>query len=406
MHTQESNSCSRRVSSQTAVPALFMRGGTSRGAFFHAADLPDQTTLRDRVLVSSLGSPHPLQVDGLGGGHPLTSKAGIVSLADAEDIDLDFTFAQLQPGDTRVQTRANCGNMLAAVVPFAIETGLIHPSGDTTTATVKTLNTGLVAEITVQTPHLPGTQTRAVEYEGETAIDGVNGTGSPISILFRDTAGSIAASLLPTGRRSDELSLPDGELIEVTMIDNGQPVVLIRADDLAVQGSETPEALEANIELTTKVEHLRLRAGELMGLGDVTDKSYPKMTLVSAASERAALNTRSFIPHTVHRSIGVLAALTVATAACMEGTVATSVADPGIGPERTLPIEHPSGAFSVDLRLDGDSVVRSGLTRTARTLMAGSVYVPRSVWAGHHTSSTNAPASSAEASAAPEGLSA
>ncbi|WP_246490584.1 4-oxalomesaconate tautomerase [Brevibacterium oceani] len=372
------------------MPALFMRGGTSRGAFFYGPDLPDDIDLRDRVLLAVMGSPHPLQIDGLGGGHPLTSKVGIVSASDADDVDLDFTFAQLQPESTEVQTRANCGNMLAAVVPFAVEIGLIVPVEDLTTVTVRTLNTGLVAEIAVHTPSGPHGH-RVVEFEGDTPIDGVNGTGSPISILFRDTAGSIASSLLPTGQRRDELSLPDGTAVEATLIDNGQPVALLRASDLGIEGTETPEALEANTSLTAAVEHLRLQAGELMGLGDVTDKSYPKMTLVSAPSPGAALTTRSFIPHTVHRSIGVLAALTVATAACMDDTVAAEMAQPGTGSARTLHIDHPSGSFPVELRLDGDTVTRSGLTRTARTLMAGSVFVPRSVWAGYESDSAVSP---------------
>lgn len=390
MHDRVITHSTGRRGSQTALPALFMRGGTSRGAFFHAPDLPDDLDLRNRVLLAVMGSPHPLQVDGLGGGHPLTSKVGIVSEAEAEDVDLDFTFAQLQPESTEVQTRANCGNMLAAVVPFAVEIGLITPVEDLTVMTVKTLNTGLVAEITIRTPLGPDGN-RVVEFEGDTAIDGVNGTGSPISILFRDTAGSIAPSLLPTGRRRDELTRPDGSTIEGTLIDNGQPVVILRASALGLDGTETPEILEANPDLTTTLEHLRLQAGELMGLGDVTDKSFPKMTLVSAPSSGAALTTRSFIPHTVHRSIGVLAALTVATAACMDGTVAADLADPGTGDERTLHIDHPSGSFPVDLRFDGDTVTRSGLTRTARTLMAGSVCVPRSVWARYDSESTVTP---------------
>lgn len=387
-------------SSQIALPALFMRGGTSRGAFFHASDLPADSDLRNRVLLAVMGSPHPLQVDGLGGGHPLTSKVGIVSESDADDVDLDFTFAQLQPESTEVQTRANCGNMLAAVVPFAVETGLITPVEDLTTVTVRTLNTGLVAEITIRTPPSPDGH-RVAEFEGDTEIDGVNGTGSPISILFRDTAGSIAPSLLPTGRRRDELSLPDGITIEATLIDNGQPVVILRASDFGLEGTETPEALEADTRLTTTIEHLRLQAGELMGLGDVSEKSYPKMTLVSAPNSGAALTTRSFIPHTVHRSIGVLAALTIATAACMDDTVAAEISQPGTGSGRTLHIDHPSGSFPVELRLDGDTVTRSGLTRTARTLMAGSVFVPRSVWTGCDSGSTVSPTDTIRAQ--PEG---
>src|SRR5699024_7771551 len=390
MHDRATSHGMGRRSSQTALPALFMRGGTSRGVFFHGPDLPADIDLRDRVLLAVMGSPHPLQVDGLGGGHPLTSKVGIVSESDADDVDLDFTFAQLQPDSAEVQTRANCGNMLAAVVPFAVEIGLITPVEDLTTVTVRTLNTGLVAEITVRTP-LSTDGDRVVEFEGGTVIDGVHGSGSPISIFFRDTAGSIAPSLLPTGHRRDELSLPDGITIEATLIDNGQPVVVLRASDFGLEGTETPEALEANTRLTTTIEHLRLQAGERMGLGNVTDKSYPKMTLVSAPSPGAALATRSFIPHTVHRSIGVLAALTIATAACMDGTVAADIAQPGTGSERTLHIDHPSGSFPVELRLEGDTVTRSGLTRTARTLMAGSGFVPRSVWAGHESGSTVSP---------------
>src|SRR5699024_3063065 len=264
------------------------------------------------------------------------------------------------------------------------------PVEDLTTVTVRTLNTGLVAEITVRTP-LSTDGDRVVEFEGGTVIDGVHGSGSPISIFFRNTAGSIAPSLLPTGRRRDELILPGGGPVEATLIDNGQPVVLLRASDLGLAGTESPEALEADTALTTTIQHLRLQAGQLMGLGHVTDTSYPKMTLVSAPSAGAALATRSFIPHTVHRSIGVLAALTVATAACMDGTVAADIAQPGTGSERTLRIEHPSGDFPVELRLDGDTVTRSGLIRTARTLMAGSVFVPRSVWAGHDSDSAVSP---------------
>lgn len=368
------------VSGQIGIRALFMRGGTSRGPLFLASDLPEDAETRNNVLLSVMGSPHPLQVDGIGGGHPLTSKVGIVATSPLSDVDLDFEFAQLQPNDTSVQTSANCGNMLAAVVPFAIETGLITPDCDSTEVTVRTVNTGLIATITVQTPLLNERGNRTISYIGDTAIDGVEGTSSPVSIMFINTAGSMAPGLLPTDNRIDILSLPDGSDIEATMIDNGQPLVLLRASDLDLTGAETPSELSADTVLSEKLEHLRLASGELMQLGDVTDKNYPKMTLLSPPLDGGAVATRSFIPHLVHQSIGVLAALTVATAACMEGTIAHPMSAPGDGELRTLHIEHPTGAFPVDLQIADGQVVRSGLTRTARLLMTGHVFIPVSAW--------------------------
>lgn len=365
---------------QTAIRMYLMRGGTSRGPFFLGSDLPTDVKTRDQVLLSAMGSPHPLQVDGVGGGHSLTSKAGIVSPSRLPEVDLDFEFAQLQPDASSVQTSANCGNMLAAVVPFAVETGLIIPDSDTTEVKVRTTNTGLVSAISIQTPRLGDRDRRIVSYNGSTKIDGVNGSSSPVSIMFVNTAGSIAPSLLPTGRPLDSLNLPNGERIDATMIDNGQPLVLLRAHDLRLNGAESPSELTDDAALVDKLEHLRLAAGHKMGLGDVTHKNYPKMTILSPPSQGGAIASRSFIPHTVHQSIGVLAALTVATAACMEGTVAYPLADSGSGISRTLAIEHPSGSFPVELHIHNNRVVRSGLTRTARLIMAGQVFVPRSVW--------------------------
>lgn len=330
-----------------------------------------------------MGSPHPLQVDGIGGGHPLTSKVGIVAPSEEEGVDLDFVFAQLQPDGVGVQTTANCGNMLSAVVPYALETGLVRPSGETTTTVVRTLNTGLLSEITVRTPR-SGEHNRddfAVVYEGDTSIDGVEGTSAPIEIKFRDTAGSVASSLLPTGNERDVLVLESGQELEVTMIDNGQPMVLVRADDVGRTGFESTSRLNEDDDVKTLLEELRLKCGGLMGLGDVREKSYPKMTLVAPPRNGGAVTTRCFIPHVAHESIGVLAAVTVATAVCMKGSVARDLAAPGEGLERKLSIEHPSGEFVVDAQLseDGD-VRRAGITRTARLLMSGEVYVPRNVW--------------------------
>ncbi|WP_051687501.1 4-oxalomesaconate tautomerase [Curtobacterium sp. S6] len=373
----------RPFGAQVPIPAWLMRGGTSRGPFFRASDLPRDIAVRNRVLLAVMGSPHPLQVDGVGGGHPLTSKAGIVSGSDEAEIDLDFTFVQLQPGNTSVQTTANCGNMLSAVVPYALETGLLEPGGETTTATVRTLNTGLISEITVQTPEL-GTgedSRRVVAYDGDTAIDGVGGTASPIRIMFRDTEGSVAASLLPTGHERDVVVLAGGRELEATLIDNGQPMILVRAGDVGRTGYESTEELNADADLKALLEDLRIEGAGLMGLGDVRDKSYPKMTLLAAPRGGGAVSTRCFIPHAAHESIGVLAAVTVATAVCMGGTVAHGLAASGSGRQRTLAIEHPSGAFDVDLELsERGEVLRAGITRTARPLMSGDLWVPRTVW--------------------------
>nr|WP_306664810.1 PrpF domain-containing protein [Streptomyces sp. Rer75] len=291
--------------SQVAVPCWFMRGGTSRGPFFRAGDMPSDRTARDAVLLAAMGSPDPRQLDGLGGATPLTSKAGIVGPSSRADTDLEFEFAQLQPDSDIVDTTPNCGNMLAAVVPFAIESGLLVPESDTTTARVLTLNTGLAAEITVRTPE--GESGRYVDYAGDTRIDGVRGTAAPITINFLDTAGSVCSALLPTGHTRDRVEVEGVGPIEVTCIDNGQPLVIVDASDLNRTGHESVAALNVDKELRDHMEALRLTCGELMGLGDVTAKNYPKMTLASPPARGGTINTRSFIPHVCHESIGVLA---------------------------------------------------------------------------------------------------
>lgn len=371
----------RRRGDQVAVPCWFLRGGTSRGPFFRAADLPADRTARDSVLLAAMGSPDPRQIDGLGGANPLTSKAGIVSVSSRPGIDLEFTFAQLQPDSDAVDTTANCGNMLAAVVPFAVEAGLLAPDGETTTARVLTLNTGLTAEITVHTPGGPGE--RHVEYGGGTRIDGVPGTAAPVTIGFLDTAGSVCAALLPTGNARDRVETARLGALDVTCIDNGQPLVLVDAAALGRSGHESVTALNADEQLKAGLEELRLVCGELMGLGDVAERNYPKMTLISPPAHGGTIGTRSFIPHVCHTSIGVLAAVTAATACVLEGTVAHGMAAVGGGTDVPVSVEHPSGEFTVRLGLDPagpQHVTRSALVRTARLIMAGDVLIPAHAW--------------------------
>jgi 4-oxalomesaconate tautomerase len=356
---------------QTPIKTLFMRGGTSRGPFFLESDLPADRETRDRTLLAVMGSPDRRQIDGLGGAHPLTSKAGIVRKSTVPGVDIDFLFVQLQPDQVSVDTTANCGNMLAAVAPFALETGLAAPQDTSTTLRVLTLNTGMQCDITVQTP---GGQ---VSYEGDARIDGVPGTSAPIRINFLDTAGSVCASLLPTGKVKDVI---DG--IEVTCIDNGMPLVILRAQALGRSGYESVADLNADTALKARIESLRIACGFAMGLGDVTAKNYPKMTLIAPPRDGGSITTRSFIPHVCHDTIGVLAAVTVATACVLEGSVADGVAVPAAG-GGTISVEHPTGEFSVELEVDPDQaqhVMRAALLRTARLIMRGEVMVPTSVW--------------------------
>jgi len=348
-----------------------MRGGTSKGPFFLASDLPGDKATRDAVILAVMGSPDERQIDGLGGARTLTSKAGILSIPDDGTADLDFLFAQVGIADASVDTTPNCGNMLAAALPAAIEAGLLEGDHGTTTRRVRTVNTGVIAEITIETP-----VGRPV-YDGNARIDGVPRPASPVRCGFLDTEGSVSGSLLPTGQVRDTI---DG--VTVTLIDNGMPVMIIAASDLGVRGDERPETLDADTALKTRIEALRLKAGPLMNLGDVSKKPIPKITLVSAPRHGGAIGTRTFIPHDCHSSIGVLGAVTVATAAVLPGTVAHDLAVAGDGDTRTVSIEHPSGEFSVEIGLQGTRVIRAALLRTARLLMRGSVPISPSIWRG------------------------
>ena len=366
-------------SDQRAVPCILMRGGTSRGPFFLESDLPADPDTRNRVLLAAMGSPDPRQIDGLGGAHPLTSKAGIVRPSTAPGVDFDFLFAQLQPANDSVDFTPNCGNMLAAVLPFALERGLF-PLGDVaTTARILTLNTGMQCDVTVPTPG------QRLTYAGDARIDGVPGTAAPITINFLDTAGSVCPSMLPTGRTRDLVDAGDFS-VEATLIDNGMPMVLVRAADFDITGDETVAEMNANLPLRAKLEALRLACGPLMGLGDVAKKSYPKMCLVAPPSAGGSLATRCFIPIVCHEAIGVLAAVTVATACVLDGSITQGIAVVPESAVKTLSIEHPTGELSVELALDPNNsqqVARAALLRTARAIMRGEVMIPQQTWTGH-----------------------
>ncbi|WP_433825270.1 4-oxalomesaconate tautomerase [Actinoplanes sp. CA-015351] len=340
------------------VPVLVMRGGTSKGAYFLASDLPKNPEIRDELLLRIMGSPDPRQIDGIGGGHPLTSKVAVVSASPDPDADVDYLFLQVHVDRPLVSAEQPCGNILAGVGPFALERGLVVSHDHTARVRVRMVNTGALATV-----HVPVADGRPV-YSGDTAISGVPGTASRLLVEFHDLAGSVTGALFPTGNRVDQL---DG--IRATLIDNGMPVVLIEASSLGITGHESPTRLEYHETLRDRIEKLRLLAGDLMGLGDVRDQTVPKMCLVAPPIDGGSLCTRMFIPHRVHGQIGVLAAASVGAAAALRGTVAAGVLSPA--PRGFVRLEHPTGWFDVDAEMDTG---RTAIVSTARLLLDGIVH--------------------------------
>jgi 4-oxalomesaconate tautomerase len=346
---------------------MLFRGGTSKGAYFLADDLPADAAARDRVLLSVMGSPDPRQVDGLGGAHPLTSKVAIVSKSEDKDCDIDFLFCQVGIDRPMIDTTPNCGNILSGVAPFAIERGLIKAKHGVTAVKVRTINTGTIAELLIETPG------GVVSYEGDARIDGVPGTAAPVVINFLDAAGSVCGALLPTGNMKDKVAG-----IDVTLIDNGMPCVIIRAADVGKTGYEPRDQLDKDVALKKRIEEIRIPAGRLMNLGDVTSKVVPKMILIAAPQDGGHVATRSFIPHECHASIGVFAAVTVATACVLPGSVADGIAKVPEGQDKKMSVEHPTGEFTVNLTVGGTKekpvIERAGLLRTARKLFEGKTF--------------------------------
>ena len=362
------------TNTQVAVPCAVMRGGTSKGLYFLAQDLPADPAARDRFLLAAMGSPDVREIDGMGGGHPLTSKVAVISRSSRPGIDVDYLFLQVWPDRAEVSDQQNCGNILAGVGPFAIERGLVTPTGETTPVSIFMVNTDSKAVAFVETPN------GKVNYAGTARIDGVPGAHAPININFEDVAGSSCGALLPTGNAVDDVNG-----VQVTCIDNGMPVVCLNAVDFGITGYETPAEIEANHELRERVEAIRLAVGERMNLGDVTNKTVPKMSLLAPAKDGGLVSTRTFIPHRVHESIGVLGAVSVATACMLPGSVANQISGlDQVGGSLAIEVEHPTGFFTVQMEVDSSgptpTVTKSALLRTARMLMSGEVFVPSSAW--------------------------
>jgi 4-oxalomesaconate tautomerase len=354
-----------------SIPYMQIRGGSSKGIYFKKEDLPSDTKYRDEIILSIVGRD-ARQIDGLGGANPLTSKVAIINKSLKKDCDVDYLFIQVVVGENRVDSSPNCGNILAGVGIFAIKNNLVDIVDDKTSVRVNMLNSDNICELVMNTPN------KILQIDGDTKIDGVPGTSAPIICNYIDVAGSVCGSLFPTGNKKDVI---DG--INVTCIDNGMPVVLISANELGITGYESCEELSENKSLKQKIESIRLKVGPMMNLGDVSNRVVPKMSIVSAAKNGGNINTRTFIPHNCHAAIGVLGAVSVASACLYDECVTNEICKLPDGLNKKISVEHPSGEFSVELtceKIDNEIVIKkAGLLRTARIISKGEAYVHQEV---------------------------
>ncbi len=358
---------------QIPIPFLFMRGGTSRGPYMNRADLPADRAALARVLVAMIGSGHPLNIDGIGGGAAVTTKVAMLSPSDDAGADVDYFFAQVGVEDGRVDFRPTCGNILVGVGPAAIEMGLVPATGETTEVRIRAVNTGARVVATVRT------RGGAVVYDGDARIDGVPGTAAPVELMFRDVVGGATGAMFPTGNRIDTI---DG--IAVTCMDVAMPMMIARAEAFGLTGSESAAELDANRDFYARMEPIRVEAGRRMGMGDVSASVTPKVGLLAPARAGGTALTRYFMPKACHPALAVTGSQCLAACLVAPGTVGAGLADlPDAGPV-AMRLEHPAGMLDVllDYRRAGGTVtdISAGLTRTARKLASGEVFVPSAAW--------------------------
>ncbi len=357
---------------QIGIPFLFFRGGTSRGPYFQRSDLPEDLDTLSEVLIAAVGAGHPLNIDGIGGGAAVTTKVAMLSRSDDDWADIDYFFAQVSVEDRLVDYKPTCGNILSGVGPAAIEMGLIEPSDAVTTINILAVNTGARIVASIRTPG------GVVQYDGDAAIDGVPGTAAPIELAFMDVAGSATGAFLPTGNLTDEING-----ITVTCMDVAMPMVIARADAFGLSGYESRDELDANTDFFARMEALRLKAGEMMGMGDVAKSVTPKFGILAPAREGGTIAARYFMPWKTHPTMAVTGSQCLASCTLTPGTVADGLADKPAGSPATVTLEHPSGAIDVlvDYRADdGFELISAGLLRTARKLAEGTLFVPAKVW--------------------------
>jgi 4-oxalomesaconate tautomerase len=361
----------------TRIPAVLYRGGTSKGPLFLASDLPnDQGGTLDQVLLAAMGSPHPRQIDGLGGAESLTSKIAIVSKSSRPDADVDYLFAQVNPNSPIVDYASNCGNMLSAVGPFAIEQGLVPAKDPETIVRIYNVNTDSLIVAVLQTPDGETT------YEGTAAIDGVSGTAAPVRLNFAKTVGSKTKMLLPTGNVRELIAG-----IEVTLIDVAVPMIIVPAEAVGKTGYETKAELDADPALIGRLEKMRNEAGRRMGLGDTTDLVVPKPVLVARPAKGGAIASRDFVPYNCHATYSVTGSMALSAACVLPGTVASDLAVLPDGQVKTIIIEHPSGVIKIEVEASGTNLAdfelrQASLIRTCRKLFEGLICIPSRIWTG------------------------
>ena len=358
---------------QSAIPAIFMRGGTSRGLYFNKTDLPEDRDLWDGILLAAFGSPDARQVDGVGGTTSVTSKTAIISPSERDDCDVDYFFAQVSVDQASVDYGPTCGNMLAGVGPYAIETGLVPAKDDETRVRIYQVNTNGLVEAVIQTPG------GHVEFEGDTLIDGVPGSGAPILLNFMQAIGSYTDALFPTGKRTERI-----DSIDVTLVDAAMPVMILRASDIGKTGYESAAELNADSAFFAKVETMRREAGERMGLGDVSDNVVPKIIIAAPPRADGNVTSRYFVPDKAHETHAITGGIALAYACLADGTVVHSLATPLDAVDRPVfSIEHPVGLLHLTLTLEsgdaGPEIIAAGIVRTARMIMQGSVMIPERV---------------------------
>ncbi|MEM7721434.1 MAG: 4-oxalomesaconate tautomerase [Pseudomonadota bacterium] len=354
---------------QTAIPFWFFRGGTSRGPYFRRGDLPEDLDSLAHVLVQVLGSGHPLNIDGIGGGNAVTTKVAMLSISDDPWADIDYFFAQVGVEDGQVDFKPTCGNILSGVGPAALEMGLVPIKGPETDVRILAVNTGARVEAKVQTA------AGHVEYMGEARIDGVPGQAAPVALKFMETVGGATGHFLPTGQTQDIF-----DDVPVTCLDVAMPMVIARAEDFGLTGYESVSDLDENRAFFDRMEAIRIAAGHTMGMGDVSKSVTPKFGLLAPARSGGSVSARYFMPWRTHPTMAVTGAQCIASCVLTPGTVAEGLHNaPDVGPT-TITLEHPTG--KIDVLVDYARQCRditihaAGLVRTARLLARGEVFVP------------------------------
>ena len=362
------------MTDQLEIPAVFMRGGTSRGLLFHKGDLPSDKDLLSEYLLKIMGSPDVRQINGMGGGTSVTSKVCIISRSLETEVDIDYLFAQVEVDRAYVDFEPTCGNMLSAVGPFAIEEGLVKASNVKTKVCVRSINTGSLINLVVPTPN------SKVVYKGNFIIDGVPSSGAPILLKFSELEGVKTGKIFPTNEYITKI-----EGIDVTCIDLGNPMVLALAKDFLIKGNETFKELNENKTLFKKIEKIRKIAAMKMGMGDIIGKVLPKFALLSQSKDLGKITSRYFTPYSCHQTHAVTGSLCVASSCFIPNTIPHSLYKTG-KEKLSVNIEHPMGEIQclVELKKDFEknliqksNLINScGIYRTSRKIMKGSVYVP------------------------------